>query len=83
MTIHITVAIRDTQLAAYGRPYYTPTTGAAIRSFQDEANNPESMINKHPEDFELVQLGTFNDETGKHENLDTPKQLTSGKAVRT
>lgn len=82
MTIHITVSIRDQQLAAYGRPWYAPTTGSAIRSFQDEANNPDSMIHKHPEDYELVQLGTFDDETGQHQNLSAPRQLITGKTVK-
>ncbi|WNK13715.1 MAG: nonstructural protein [Microvirus sp.] len=82
MTIHKTVAIRDIQLAAFGRPFYTPTLGAAIRSFHDEAKNPESMIHNHPEDFELMELGEYNDETGQHKNLDTPRQLSSGKTAK-
>lgn len=81
MTIHVTLAVRDTQLAAYGRPFYAPTIGSGIRAFEDEANHKDSMINRHPEDYELVQLGTFDDESGRHSNLDTPLQLATGKSV--
>lgn len=84
MTIHIVVSVHDTALDAFSRPFYTPTIGAAIRSFQDEVNrdSPDNPLNKHPEDFNLFQLGTWDDNNGKHENLETPKQISIGKQAK-
>ena len=34
----IVVSIKDRAADAYGRPFYVPSVGVAIRSFQDEVN---------------------------------------------
>lgn len=65
MTIHQVVAIRDSKLNAFDRPFFAPTTAVAVRSFGDEVNRPESPMNKHLEDFSLWHLGTYDDETGR------------------
>lgn len=59
--------IRDSAAVAYGRPFYAPARGAAIRSFSDEVNreNPENPLYSHPADFELYYLGVFDDSTGE------------------
>ena len=64
MAKHIIVAVRDRQLNAYMRPFTAQTRGQAIRSFRDEVNRQGSELNTHPEDYELYQLGTFDEETG-------------------
>ena len=64
MAKHIIVAVRDRQLNAYMRPFTAQTRGQAIRSFRDEVNRQGSEHNTHPEDYELYQLGTFDEETG-------------------
>lgn len=64
MAKHIIVAVRDRQLNAYMRPFTAQTAGQAIRSFRDEANRQGSEINAHPEDYELYQLGKWDEETG-------------------
>lgn len=78
---HILVAILDRALDAYGRPFAVPAIGAAIRSFQDEINNTESPMNKHPEDYDLYQLGMYDDTTGRIHSADEPKQLAIGKQM--
>lgn len=65
--IEIILAIKDRALDAFMRPFTTPHRNAAIRSFTDEANRKTSEINNHPEDYDLYQLGTFDQETGKIE----------------
>lgn len=73
-------AVRDRQMAAFGQPIFVPTTGIAIRSFADEINNPQSEMHKHPDDYDLYHLGTFDDDTGRFENLDSgPTQIALGK----
>lgn len=35
---------------------------SAVRSFTDIALDPKTMINRHPEDFELIELGFITDD---------------------
>lgn len=35
----------------------------AVRAFVDVLGNPETIVSKHPEDFDLVLVGTFDEES--------------------
>jgi len=76
-------AVHDRALDAFGQPFFVPAIGAAIRSFQDEINNAQGDMHKHPEDYDLYQLGVYEDTTGKIIPLDEPKQLAIGKQLLT
>lgn len=43
---------------------------SAIRSFTDIALDPKTLINRHPEDFELIELGFLTDNNTIHPNDD-------------
>lgn len=57
-------AIRDDKANAYLAPFAMPTQGQALRAFSDLTNDSQSTIYKHPEDYRLYLLGTFDDDTG-------------------
>lgn len=61
------ITIRDSAAEAFHAPLFFPAIGMAERWFRDEVNstNPEGVINKHPEDYELHQLGSFETATGE------------------
>lgn len=70
------LAVRDTKTDAFGRPFFSPSVGSAIRSFSDHINSKEdSEMVKHPEDFNLYHLAEFDDETGEFLCLPRPKQV--------
>ena len=77
-------SIRDSAADAYGRPFFLPSVGVAIRSFTDEVNRSaeDNQIYQQPEDFDLFELGEFDDATGKFALLDVPKQLALGRMVK-
>lgn len=77
-------SIRDSAADAYGRPFFLPSVGVAIRSFTDEVNRPaeDNQIYQHPEDFDLFELGEFDDVSGRFVLLDVPKQLALGRMVK-
>lgn len=56
-------AVHDKKAKTYETPFCLPNNAYAIRSFQD-AVNKDTPYGKFPEDFELVVLGTYNQETG-------------------
>jgi len=59
-------AVKDLAVQAFGTPFLVRAKGEAIRSFQDEVNKKDgnSAIAQHPEDYELYQLGEYEEETG-------------------
>ena len=64
--IQVIISVKDTAAAAFGRPIFVPTAAVAIRSFRDEVNRKDSTddMARHPDDFELYQIGVFDDSTG-------------------
>ena len=77
-------SICDSAADAYGRPFFLSSVGVAIRSFTDEVNrsSEDNQIYQHPEDFDLFELGEFDDTTGRFVLLDVPKQLVLGRMVK-
>nr|QJB19301.1 MAG: nonstructural protein [Microvirus sp.] len=78
-------SVKDRAAQAYGRPMFVPSTGVAIRSFSDEVNRQdnENQLYNHPDDFDLYELGEFDDNTGLFSLHEQPKLLTLGKQVKT
>lgn len=60
------ISVKDTAAQAFGRPIFVPAIAVGLRSFRDEVNRKDSTdeLSKHPEDFELYELGSFDDATG-------------------
>lgn len=71
-------AVYDSAAEVFGRPFFVPSTGVAIRSFRDEINNPDSAMCKHPDDYTLYNLGRFDDSMGGFD-VHTPEALLRGK----
>lgn len=76
--------VKDRAADAYGRPMFVPSVGVALRSFSDEVNreDSENQLNKHPDDFDLYELGEFDDNTGLFALHEQPKLLSLGKQVK-
>lgn len=64
MTIHTIVSVFDLATQTFARPFVVHHPRQAVRSFTDEVNNPESEISRHAEDYELFELGKFDDASG-------------------
>lgn len=67
--------IFDAKAGAYNTPFYLPTRGAAIRAFSDTVADSETMFHKHPEDFTLFILGSYDDSSAIFSMLETPHPL--------
>lgn len=76
------VAVKDRAMDAFLQPFFVPALGGAIRAFGDEINNPQSEMQKHPEDYDLYHLGEFNDNTGEIKQLERPLQIAIGKQMK-
>ena len=71
--------VYDSKSESFTPPMANRTRGEAIRGFTDEVNNPNSMLNKHPEDYTLFELAEWDNSTGQIIPLDTP--LSCGLAI--
>lgn len=63
-------AVRDTKAQAFLQPFYSPSVGSAMRAFSDAVNDKSCPFNKHPEDYLLYEIGTYDDSTAVLSPLD-------------
>lgn len=61
---------RDTKVDHYLPPFLAANDATAQRMLQDGARDPTSLLAMHPEDFQLICIGEFNEQTGKVTELD-------------
>lgn len=65
MTVLKAFAVLDMAAGAYMAPFFLPTPGMAIRSFADACRDKESPFARHPEDFTLYEVGSFDQASGE------------------
>ena len=61
-------SLMDAKAGYFGTPFFAPTDGHATRSFFDLVADDNTVPGRHPEDFVLYRIGTFNSESGAIEN---------------
>lgn len=57
--------IFDTASGAYMRPFFVNSDGQALRMFGDIASDAEHEVGRHPEDYSLYRIGTYDDNKGQ------------------
>lgn len=84
MAVHKIVSVKDLAAQAFGRPVFVQSAGVAVRSFSDEVNRdvPDNQMFSHPVDFELYELGEFDDATGSLLSSGPPALLIRGVTVK-
>jgi hypothetical protein len=82
--ISVIVSVKDSAAEAFGRPMYLQSIGIAIRSFTDEVNreDKDNQLFNHPDDFDLYELGIFDDSTGMYKIRENPSVIVRGKDVK-
>lgn len=68
-------SIYDTKICAYMPPFFAITDGEAVRYVRGAVEDPNTMLNKYPEDYTLFCLGSFDDESGEVVSLATPRSV--------
>lgn len=58
-------SIFDVASGAYMRPFFLLADAQAVRSFSEIVGDPEHEVGKHPEDYSLVRIGTFDDQQAR------------------
>lgn len=80
----VILAVHDRAVDAFMTPMFMQSIGQAVRSFTDEVNRPaeDNILYKHPEDYDLFELGTFDSNTGKFDMREDPRQVAIGKDLQ-
>lgn len=68
-------SIYDSKAQCFNVPFFQPTVPSAVRMFSDLANDPQSMVFKHPGDFVLYEIGEYDDSVGKLVNMAEHRHL--------
>lgn len=64
--------VYDSKIEAFMPPFYSRTLQSALRSFTDTCQSADHPFAKHPEDYTLFELGSFNDNNASFDIHDTP-----------
>ncbi len=59
--VHKMFSIFDVKAMAYLPPFFLPQSEVAVRIFSDCVNSNDHQFGKHPGDYTLFELGSFDD----------------------
>lgn len=65
-------SIHDSKAEAFIQPYYAVNSAVGRRIFETACNDDSVEFSKHPGDYGLFELGTFDQDTGRFELLEHP-----------
>lgn len=78
----VVFAVLDLKAGEHGGLYVARTRQVGARMFADMIlQGPDTVVRQHPEDFELDELGTFDEENGTLFGYEFPRQVITAAAV--
>lgn len=72
------ISVYDKKTGLFDKPFVVRHNGEAIREWDIVTKDTQTKFGKNPEDFDLYQIGTYNDETGEMVSLKPHTHLASG-----
>lgn len=73
-------SVYDSKAGFFGVPFLQPSVGQAVRMMQDACADPNTTISRHPGDFTLFKLGTWDDTTARFELAGMPEHIGDGQS---
>lgn len=68
--------VRDSASQLWSQPFSSSSVGEARRGFSDECNREGSQYFRHPEDFELYELGLYDEADASFSLNEKPRLVT-------
>lgn len=69
------LSVFDSKAKVFFEPKMFRSKEEALRAFKDMSNDKSLELGKHPEDYSLMYLGTYDDGLGKFDSLNVPENL--------
>ncbi len=73
--IHTIFTVHDSKAEAFITPFFCPNRAIAIRTFATAANDETHDFHRNAADYQLFEIGTYNDKTSKITQHETPEAL--------
>lgn len=82
--MRVIVALKDTAARVFGMPFVVQAAAQAVRSLRDEVNSKESTsdVARHPDDFELYEIATFDEDNAIVEAIEPIRMIARAKDLR-
>ncbi|QCQ84858.1 nonstructural protein [Blackfly microvirus SF02] len=68
--------LHDVKALTYSPPFYQSNDALAIRMLDDLVNDMNTSVGRHPADYKLYCVGTYDDGTGALKPLEIPEHIT-------
>jgi hypothetical protein len=68
-------AIYDSAISTWMPPLFVRSKGEIMRWWVDTVNDPQSKLAKHPSDYTLFEIGSWDDDKCKFSLLSTPVSI--------
>lgn len=65
-------SVYDIKSKIYHPPQFCHNAGHALRMFQSQFSKSGSLMNEFPQDFQIFELGAYDDSNGSIEGLQNP-----------
>lgn len=75
-------SIRDSKAETFHQPWFAKNQAEAERNFTQLARDEKSTISQFPEDYDLYYIGTYDDERGVADPVDTPQHIAKAIALK-
>lgn len=62
-------SVFDSKSESYLQPFFSQTTGTAIRSFESAANDHNHQFAAYAADYTLFEIGSFEENSGSYQSL--------------
>jgi len=72
------IAVKDTKIGAFDNPLTVRHVGEALREWETLTKDTNTKFGKHPQDFELYQIATYNEQNAEIVMLTPPVMLANG-----
>lgn len=82
--IYKIMAVYDLKAEAFERPFFCRSTAEGERMLANDVNSEkrESNLSLHPEDYQLFELGSWDEVSGVIQVLEKPRLVKSGEQLR-
>ncbi|AXH77586.1 MAG: nonstructural protein [Microviridae sp.] len=74
-------SVFDKKAGVYCTPFVSHSVGTATRDFKQAVNDPNSQVCKFASDYELFELGAWDEDTGRIDSVSSPVFIVNGASL--